>query len=330
MKAVILDRFGDPAEVLQVRDIPVPTPKPGQVRVRMLASPINPSDLLSIQGQYGKLPRLPMTPGFEGAGIVEESGGGLMGKLVLGKRVAVINGVGGTWAEHTVIPARQAIMVPKDLPTEQIAGYFVNPATVILMVNKVLKVPRGAWLLQTAAASALGKMVIKLGKYQGFRTLNVVRRKDAAEGLLQLGGDAVINTSAEDLEDRVRQLTNGAGVKYALDAVGGPTGSAVVRTLAPGGRMLVYGTLSFEPLSIDPRVLIAGGKIVEGFWLAEWARQQNPLRMLALFRQVGKLMRAGVLTAEIGDRFGLDEIQTAVRRAVEPGRTGKVLLRIGT
>src|SRR5207237_90579 len=94
MKAVVFDRFGDPADVLHVADVPMPEPGRGEVRVRMLASPINPSDLLTVRGQYGKLPKLPGTPGFEGAGVVETVGSGLLGRLRRlkpGKRVAVLN-----------------------------------------------------------------------------------------------------------------------------------------------------------------------------------------------------------------------------------------------
>src|SRR5260370_41826202 len=102
MKAVVFDKFGDPGEVLQIRDLPAPEPGPGQVRVRMLASPVNPSDLLYVRGQYGSQPRLPATPGFEGVGIVEAAGGGLLGRLRLGKRVAVLNGETVNWQEQVV------------------------------------------------------------------------------------------------------------------------------------------------------------------------------------------------------------------------------------
>src|SRR5437773_4661988 len=102
MKAVICERWGNPEEVLTVRDVPVPEPGPGQVRVRMLASPINPSDLLSVRGQYGRRPPLPATPGFEGVGVVDAAGGGLLSRWRLGRRVAVLNGHGGNWQEHVV------------------------------------------------------------------------------------------------------------------------------------------------------------------------------------------------------------------------------------
>src|SRR5262245_22320748 len=119
MKAVVFDRCGEPADVLEIRDLPVPVPKKAEVRVRMLASPINPSDLLFVRGLYGQKPKLPAVPGFEGVGVVEESGGGFLGWRVKGRRVAVLNGRTGNWQEQTVVPAHQAVPVPDSLPDEQ-------------------------------------------------------------------------------------------------------------------------------------------------------------------------------------------------------------------
>src|SRR5262249_61433002 len=124
---------------------------------------------------------LPATPGFEGVGTVEESGGGWLAKRVMGKRVAVLNRATGNWREQVVVPARQAIPVPEDIPLEQAATFFVNPASAVVMTRYVLRIPRGAWLLQTAAGSALGRMVIRLGKQHGFRTMNVVRRREQGD-----------------------------------------------------------------------------------------------------------------------------------------------------
>src|SRR5438034_3064213 len=123
MKALVFDRFGPPGEVLQLRDVPVPEPGPGQVRVRMLAAPVNPSDLLVVRGQYGRLPTLPATPGFEGVGVVEKSGGGFLGRLRVGRRVAVINGHGGNWQEKVVIPAKQAVPIAADVSDDQAASF---------------------------------------------------------------------------------------------------------------------------------------------------------------------------------------------------------------
>src|SRR5437870_3142135 len=156
MKAVVFDHCGRPQDVLHVKDLPKPTPARGEVLVRMIASPINPSDLMFIQGVYGLKPNLPATPGFEGVGVVEASGGGLLGRLRQGKRVAVLNDRRGNWAEYTITTARQVIPVPGDIPDDQAASFFVNPATAIAMTQHVLKIPAGEWLLQTAAGSSLG------------------------------------------------------------------------------------------------------------------------------------------------------------------------------
>jgi NADPH:quinone reductase-like Zn-dependent oxidoreductase len=325
MKAIVFDRFGDPREVLQVRDVPVPKPGAGEVRVRMLASPINPSDLLVVRGEYGRRPKLPATPGFEGVGIVEE-GHGLLGRFRVGKRVAVLNRGGGNWQEQVVVPARQVVPVAA-VPDEQAAMFFVNPASALVMTRWLLKVPRGAWLLQTAAGSDLGRMIIRLGKEHGFRTISVVRRRDLADELRKAGSDAAISTADESVEERVRALTDGKGVPFALDAVGGSTGLAAVKALAAGGRLLVYGTLSGEPIPLDSRLLMVGRKRIEGFWLSEWTQEQSATTMLRLFRQINRGLAAGVLTSEVAATFPLDQIRAAVEQASVPGRHGKVLLR---
>jgi NADPH:quinone reductase-like Zn-dependent oxidoreductase len=332
MKAAIFDRFGVPEEVLQVGDVPLPQPARGQVRVRMVASPVNPSDLLVVRGEYGRLPTLPATPGFEGVGVVDQSGGGLIALLRglrPGRRVAVICAGGGAWAEHAVVPARQLVPLPDDIPDEQAAAFFVNPASALAMTRHVLGIPQGEWLLQTAAGSALGRMTIRLGKHFGYRTINVVRRREQAEELQRAGADAVICTADESIPQRVRALTEGKGVRYAIDAVGGEAGAAVIQALGAGGRLLVYGTLSREPIAIDPRVLMVGRKRVDGFWLSEWVREQRPLKMLRLFGTIRDLMRAGVLTSEVGVTYPLDDVRKAVAHAGQPGRSGKVLLRLG-
>jgi NADPH:quinone reductase-like Zn-dependent oxidoreductase len=328
MKAAVFDRFGEPAEVLSVRDVPDVEPGPGEVRVRMIASPVNPSDVLVVRGRYGVLPRLPATPGFEGVGIVDKAGPGILGRWVLGKRVAAINSAGGNWAEWAVIPARQARPIPSDIPDEQAATFFVNPATVLALVRHVLRVPKDEWLLQSAAGSTLGKMIIKLGRHDGFKTLNVVRRSEAKDELSQLGGDAVISSSEGPIEEQVDRITGGKGVRYALDPIGGETGTGVFRSLASGGRLVVYGTLSGEPLQLEPRQLISERKVVEGFWLGHWMRERSIPASLLLFREIAGLIRQGVLASEIGSSFGLDQVGQALLQAEAMARGGKVLLRL--
>ena len=228
-----------------------------------------------------------------------------------------------------MIPSRQARPIPADIPDDQAATYFVNPATVLAMVRHVLKVHRGEWLLQSAAGSALGRMIIKLGRHDGFKTLNVVRRHAAIDELKAMGGDAVISSEDGPIDEQVRRIVGGNGVRHAVDPVGGETGTAVFRSLADDGRLLLYGTLSGEPVQIDPRLMIAGRRIVEGFWLGYWMRARSIPAALRLFREIAALIRLGVLNSEIGDTYPMDQISRAVVQAETVARHGKVLLRIG-
>lgn len=329
MKAAVFDRFGEPSEVLSIREVPTPEPGPGEVRVRMIASPINPSDILVARGLYGVLPQLPATPGFEGVGIVDKVGPGIIGRFVKGKRVAAINSKGGDWAEYAIIPAKQARPVADDITDDQAATFFVNPATVLAMVRHVLAVPKGAWLLQSAAGSTLGRMIIRLGRHDGFKTLNVVRRKEAIDELKAFGGDAVISSSDGPIEEQVKAITGGRGVAYALDPVGGETATGVFRSLSAEGRLLLYGTLSGQPLQVDPRLVISGKRVIQGFWLGHWMREQSILKSLALFREIHKLIREGVLDSGECRHYSLDRINEAVSQAEATGRGAKVILKIG-
>ena len=263
MKVIRFEQFGQPSEVLHVAEVPVPEPGPGEVLVRMIASPINPSDLLTVQGRYGVLPELPAVPGYEGVGVVEKAGPGLIGKLLVGRRVATLSQVGRNWAEYAVIPAIRTIPVSSSLPDAQVASFFVNPATVLAMARHVLRVPKGGWLLQSAAGSTLGRMMIKLGKHDGFRTINVVRRHEAMAELKALGADSVICSADGPIDEQVRKVVGGEGVSYAIDPVGGETGTGVFNALANGGRMLCYGTLEEAAIRVDPRKMIAGRRVVE-------------------------------------------------------------------
>ncbi|CAN5908992.1 zinc-dependent alcohol dehydrogenase family protein [soil metagenome] len=329
MKAVVLDSFGEPADVLRILDVPEPKPGAGQVRVRMLASPVNPSDLLLTRGRYVFRPQLPARPGFEGVGIVEEAGPGLYGRFLVGRRVAVLNGEGGNWAESALIPATQAIPVGKDLPDEQVASYFVNPATALAMVRHVLKVEKGEWLLQSAATSALGKMIIRLGRRDGFKTLNVVRRPEAIEELKALGADEVICSTEGPIPEQVRRIVGANGVRCAIDPVGGETGTGLYDSLAADGMLVVYGSLTPEPIRIDPRSMISAKRTVRGFWLGHWMRERSKLAALTMFRQIAELIRLEILATDLGPSFPIEAIGEAVQAAEQPGKPGKVLLSIG-
>jgi NADPH:quinone reductase-like Zn-dependent oxidoreductase len=347
MKAAMIDAHtGDPAAV-QVRDVAVPKPGRGQLRVRMRMAPVNPSDFNYINGTYEQAfarmiwnrnverptgpdgtaaPAPPYSLGVEGVGIVEESGGGLLGRRLVGKRVAVVSGPPhGTWQEQTLIDAKRAFPVPRSLTDAQACSFFVNPLTALIMVRDVLQVPRGAVVLQTAAGSALCQMVRNLGRADGFRVINVVRSRAGAERLKESGAKYVIALEDQDLLEAVHGYTPG-GVQYVLDCVGGATASQALRTLAPGGRMICYGTLSPEPISLPPRDIMMPMTTVEGFYLAAYLANRSLFQRIGLVRNTAKLIASGVLGTSVERSYPLDDIHTALDHARRPGRTGKILL----
>jgi NADPH2:quinone reductase len=324
MQSVRFHEFGNPAEVLRVEEVERPTPGEGQVLVRMRARPINPSDLLTVRGLYGALPVPPATPGLEGMGEVAELGEGVT-HLRAGQRVIPL-GVAGTWAEYIVAPAAQLIPVPDSVGDQTAAQFVVNPLTAWIMTVEELDLQPGEWLLQTAAGSTLGRVVLQIAKQHGFKTINVVRRREQAEELKALGADEVICTDEEDIPERVREITGREGLHKAIDAVGGETGAAVLRALGRGGVMLVYGLLSGQPMPIDGGHMIFTSSTVRGFWLGDWMRSAPPERQHAVTTEMLRSMASDEIVPPVEAEYPLAEILAAVAHSERPGRSGKVLL----
>ena len=355
MKSACIDAFTESILDIRLEEKPVPQPGPGQIRVRMLMSPVNPSDLNFLHGTYHQAlqriiwnqgdagagvsfdpahrnpcPTPPYALGGEGVGVVDAVGSGMLARRLRNKRVAIAGGPPhGTWQEYTLADAKRAVALPAAVPDEQGAMFFVNPVTAYVLVREVLRVPRDGWLLVTAAGSALGKSVVRLGKLYGFKTLCVVRADNNTAELEKLGADAVVATDRQDLHAEVFRLTGGQGVKYAIDCVGGELAAQVVRCLGLDGRLVLYGTLANRPLPLPVRDLMMPVAHVSGFMLPNWMLQQTPLKLLSVLRQVKRLTVEGIFTTEVASVYPLAEITRAVSAALQPGRTGKVLLSMG-
>ncbi|NNJ09110.1 zinc-dependent alcohol dehydrogenase family protein [Chloroflexales bacterium ZM16-3] len=324
MRAVRFASFGDPAEVLTVEAQPITAPGPGQVLLRMRVRPINPSDLFSIRGSYGTLPRLPATPGMEGCGVVEALGFGVTGFSV-GQLVAPM-GVGGTWQDYMVVDASALLPVPPGLSDRQASMLLVNPTSAWLLLHEVLRVEPGAWVIQNAANSAVGRFVIRLARRAGFRTINLVRRPSLADELRAEGADAVICEADEDVLEQVSATVGPKGVRYALDSVAGPSGSRLAQILGTGGTMVVFGAISEQPLIIDPGALLFRGASVRGWWLSRWFRTAEPAQVSALFDAIIPLVADGTLSAPVAAEYRLEDVRQAVAEAEGSSRNGKVLL----
>ncbi|HEV2912944.1 MAG TPA: zinc-dependent alcohol dehydrogenase family protein [Pyrinomonadaceae bacterium] len=327
MHSVRFYEFGDPAVVLRVEDAPQPEPGANEVLVKMRARPINPSDLLTVRGLYGALPKLPATPGLEGMGEVAAVGDGVK-NLGAGQRVIPL-GISGTWQEYLLAQSAQLIPVPESVSDQTAAQFVVNPLTAWIMTVEELRLQPGEWLLQTAAGSTLGRVVLQIAALRGFKTINVVRRREQVEELKALGADEVICTADEDLVERVREITGRAGITKAIDAVGGETGGAVVSTLSRGGMLLVYGLLSMEPMPVDSGRMIFTSATIRGFWLSEWFRTTLPERQQAVTVELLRLMTTNEIVPPVEAEYPLTDVLAAVEHAQRPGRSGKVLLTEG-
>jgi NADPH:quinone reductase-like Zn-dependent oxidoreductase len=185
------------------------------------------------------------------------------------------------------------------------------------------------WLLQSAAGSALAKIVIRMSKQAGFRTINLIRSEAHRPGLEALGADVIVNTESKDVLDEVARATDGRGVEYAMDCVGGELAAQMLQCLTLNGHMVVYGTLANTPISLPSRDMMMPVSRLTGFFATNWLALQPPAELPALFGEIGKLTMAGVFDSPIDAVFSLDQVIEALQASNVRGRTGKVLLKIG-
>ena len=279
MRAVQLRAYDGTPESIAVVEMPVPRPGPGEMLVRVFASPINPSDLMFIRGLYGFKKSLPAVPGFEGSGTVVEAGTGLTARFLKGRRVACAAADpkvrGGMWAEYVVTPA-QFWPLRKNVDLEQGAALLINPITAWALMHEARR-GRHRAVVQTAAASALGRMIVRLGKRFSIPVINVVRRAEQVELLRGLGAEYIVNSSEPEFDKRVCGLCHQLGASIGFDAVAGEMSARVLRAQPQGSRLLVYGALSLQASQADPASLIFERKQLEGFWLTAWLRSRTLL-----------------------------------------------------
>lgn len=322
MKRIQHRSIGAPADVLEVIEEPSGSPKAGEVRIKVLATPIHPSNLLQIAGLYGVRPELPATPGSEGVGEVVELGDDVE-HLSTGQKV-LLAGVGGTWRTELIAPAAALFPLP-DADVEQLSMAMINPLTAWLMLTSFAKLNEGDWVVQSAANSAVGECLIQLASSMGLRTINVVRREELVPQLKTLGATVVV-TDGPDLAERIQESTDGAPVRLAIDAVAGDTFSALLESLGQGGAAVSYGAMSMAPSTFNPGTMIFRELKIHGFWLSKWFQNvSSEVRNQALGEIVSRVAR-GDISMTVDARFPLSEIKDAVTRAGESGRSGKVLL----
>ncbi len=327
LKYTEFNQIGNPAEVLYVKEELPRALNNGEVRVRVIAAPINPSDLLQIAGQYGVAAVLPGKAGSEGVGRVIEVTPEAS-YLKVGQLVLILGG--GTWRDEIVAPAAKFLPLPNMGPLgpdviEQLGMSAVNPVTALLMLTSFVELKEGQWIVQSAANSAVGGYVIQLAKQRGIKTVNVVRREGLAEELLAKGGDVVL-IDGPDLTVQIARATDDAPIALALDPVGGDTHTRLTNSLGYGGTIVAYGMLSGKPATINTGMTIFKDIRTRGFWLSKWYDNATLDDKQAAFGEIIPLIATGALKANIDSRYSVGDIKKAVLRAAQSGRNGKVIV----
>ncbi len=315
-----------PHDVIRAVPLELPPPGAGQVLVAMLASPINPSNLLMLTGQYGALPPLPAVGGSEGVGRVVARGPGVEapaeGQLVLLPPGAA------TWVTHLLAEARALIPLPDGADPLQLSMLTVNPPTASLLLSEFVPLTSGEWVVQNAANSGVGGYLAQLARRRGLRTVNLVRRESAVADTQALGGDVVL-VDGDDVAQRVREATGGASIRLGIDAVGGAATDRLAACLGDGGTVVNYGMMGGTACRIAPGALIFRDISLRGFWLVHWFRRSSREAQRALYGELTQLVANGTLHARIHATYPVAQIREAVAAAGAGERDGKILVTGG-
>lgn len=315
-----------PQDVIEVVNFELPQPATGEVMIEVLAAPINPSDILTLTGEYGMLPTLPAVGGMEGVGRVVELGGGVS-HLEHGQRV-LLAGVGGTWTTHLLADASQVIPLPGSPDVHQQAMMTVNPPTALLLLSEFVKLGRGDWIIQNAANSAVGGYLIQIARKRGYKTVNIVRRESAVQTLIDAGGEVVL-VEGKDLQKRVIEATDDGHIRLGVDAIGGVATERLARCVVNGGTVVNYGLLSGENCQFSGASLVFRDLTLKGFWLANWYRCATVQQRGDVFSELGQMISEGSLSARVQAVYPIDQVKKAIAVAAAAGRDGKILIDPG-
>jgi NADPH:quinone reductase-like Zn-dependent oxidoreductase len=359
MRKIVYHDYGDPADVLKQVDVPSPTPARGEVFITITARPVHSGDLLAITGHHDpdrtRIPVDGFTPGYEGVGVIARVGPGVdpgLG-LVPGTRVAFF--AIGTWQDEISIPAESVVKVPPEIDDDVAAQIHVNPIAALLLTRQLLESKRHVptvlrlsavetstadavltnpdaqsdqpdVVLLSAAGSIVAKLIAAILRDNGFDTVGLVRSAERAAELHDATGISAISTATADWWSQVDTATRGRNVVFALDAVGGEIGSALLELVSPGGTLVSYGSLSGQPLEVEQVHLWMAAKAVRGFGMIHWTELPAEVRAkdVAAAMELARRYRDLIPTAAA---FDLSQATEAAQYFTQPGRDGAVLLR---
>jgi len=324
MKAVVVTEPGQTRSV-RCTSLPIPKPESGQVLIKVAAAPIHPADLSIIKRIYGDKPQDLPAPGIEGAGTVLSSGGGLLGWLLTGKRVAFRPTKCGSWGEYAVARAKDCIVLQANISLEQGSMLIMNPFTCCMFMD-VIKSKGSPAVIQTGAASTCGKMLFRYCKYEKIPIINIVYRPDQTALLRELGAEYVLCSSDSDFGEQLQALAGKLVPAVAFDCVAGPVTGQVLGCLQPGSVLYLYGFLSMRLVEeVQAADLLFSGKRIEGLILRDWIRQQGVMTGMRYAATIQRLFHE-VFYSAVNHTFPLDDIQSALESFRTDRSLGKVLL----
>lgn len=281
---------------------------------------INPADLLLLTGRHAFHPPPPFHIGIEGAGYVSAVGAGVT-SLQVGQPVALP--FGGTWSEQVLMRAQDVVPLPAGLDMVQASMLSVNPVTA---AGLLYGLPAGSWLVQNAANSAVGRLVIRLSKRRGIKTLNIVRRAELVEELLQLGADRVL-VGDHALPERAAEATGGVALVRGLDAIAGEAAGRLHAALGEGGKLICYGLLASDQLQFPATQVIFRDVVIEGYSRLRWLKSIPTEVRDSLYLELSSLLEQGLIGTDVEAIYPLSQVSEAILHAAQEGRGGKILLR---
>lgn len=317
-------------EVLRLESAEVTTPGPGQIVVSVRAAGINPADLSFVAGSYGVKPSLPATPGWEAAGVVSALGAGVNTVEVGDAVLVALGAVGsqGAWRDFVTVSADYVFPVPPGLTIAQAGSLLIPYLTAWICIDRLRDVAPDGPLAIVGAGSAVGIAAGQIARLLGISCIGIVRRTLSeaeragicCETVSVFEGGRFAQSGAE---------AGGQRPTMVIDCCAGEIGGATFRTMHPGGTHLVVGRLAGETLPVWSDALIFGEKRIEGFWLNRWLERAPEAERGSAYGALLGLLETGALNPPVDSEFDLADVEIACRRAMQPGKRGKVVLRMG-
>ena len=327
-KIVRFHRLGGP-EVLQLDDLPVPEPGPGEVLLRVKAIGLNRAECLFRKGQYSEQPILPSRLGYEASGIVEAVGPGVDPALV-GQIRSTVPAFQmsryGVYGEVALVPAAALAAYPESLSFEEGASLWMQYLTAWGALCHFGKLAAGDFVVIPAASSSVGLAAIEIARVEGATAIALTRTSEKRQALIDFGAHYVIATGEEDLVSRVREITAGQGARLTFDPVGGPTLEKLVEAAAQSGILFEYGILSRDPTPLPLFNVLFKHLTIRGYTLSEI--NSDPALRQQGEAYIYQRLASGQLKPRIARSFALADIVAAQQYMESNQQIGKIVVTV--